>query len=165
MGGREWLVLARRYLAVGALLFWVGGFTFYAGVVVPVGTAVLGSAQAQGAITRQVTVYLNLAGGVALVLLMVDVAGTRGEGRPGRWGRWLACAGMAVILLVLVGLHGWLVGFIDPETGELTQRRVFRGGHRWYLWLSTVQWMLALVYLGLMLAAWRREDRAGFERR
>jgi len=39
--------------------------------------------------------------------------------------------------------------------------RLFRRGHRWYLWLSTFQWALALGYIGLTLAAWRREDREG----
>ena len=32
--------ILRRYLVVIALMFWQGGFTFYAAVVVPVGTAV-----------------------------------------------------------------------------------------------------------------------------
>src|SRR5260370_16274673 len=61
--------LVRRVLVLAALMFWQGGFTFYAAVVVPVGQDVLGSHLAQGFITRQVTNYLNLAGGLALGIL------------------------------------------------------------------------------------------------
>jgi len=32
------ILLARRFLTIAALMFWQGGFTFYAAVVVPIGT-------------------------------------------------------------------------------------------------------------------------------
>ena len=56
------VILLRRLLVLAAFAFWQGGFTFYAAVVVPVGTEVLGSSMEQGSITRRVTVYLNMAG-------------------------------------------------------------------------------------------------------
>ena len=43
----------RRFLVVVALMFWLGGFTFYAGVVVPVGTRALKSPMKQALITRR----------------------------------------------------------------------------------------------------------------
>ena len=44
----------RRYLTVIALMFWLGGFTFYASIVVPIGMdAMKGSALRQGFITQQ----------------------------------------------------------------------------------------------------------------
>ena len=66
----------RRWLVVLSLMFWQGGFMFYGGVVVPVGSEVLGSDTDQGWITRKVTDYLNAAGAVALAVW--------GVGHPGR---------------------------------------------------------------------------------
>ena len=75
------LILFRRFLVLVALMFWLGGFTFYASVVVPVGQRELGSHLEQGFITRQVTNYLNLSGAVALVVLAWDVAASRESSR------------------------------------------------------------------------------------
>ena len=50
-----WARALRRFIVLVALCFWQGGFTFYAGVVVPVGTDVLGSSLKQGFVTRRVT--------------------------------------------------------------------------------------------------------------
>src|SRR5437764_15421395 len=97
--------LFRRFLVLAALMFWQGGFTFYAAVVVPVGQHVLGSHAAQGFITREVTRYLNLAGAAALVFLVWDVAAAR-DPRALRTGlRWLAVAGMLATLAALAWLH------------------------------------------------------------
>ena len=49
--------LGRRLLLLIGLMFWQGGFLFYAAVVVPVGTRVLGSETEQGFITQSVTNY------------------------------------------------------------------------------------------------------------
>jgi hypothetical protein len=71
MASYDWIrimTLVRRWLLLWALMFWQGGFTSYGGVVVPVGSAVLGSEQEPGFITRSVTNYLNLAGAVALAV-------------------------------------------------------------------------------------------------
>jgi hypothetical protein len=143
------IALLWRSIVLAAFAFWQGGFTFYAAVVVPIGTEVLGSPMEQGAITRRVTVYLNVAGGVALVLFAVDNAVSRD---PARWRwlvRWLAWLGMAVTLGVLVWLHPRMVELF--EAGLLQQ---FRGHHRWYLWISTVQWGFGVVYLVLTLWSW-----------
>src|SRR5258707_15304973 len=56
---RPRIVLARRGLALAAFAVWLGGLTFYALVVVPVGTQVLGGPVAQGFVTQAVTVRLN----------------------------------------------------------------------------------------------------------
>src|SRR5439155_5028550 len=97
--------LLRRVLVIFGLMFWQGGFTFYAAVVVPVGQQELGSHLQQGFITRQVTNYLNLAGAVALILLGWDVAATRDKSATRRWARWVAWMGMIITLLALVWLH------------------------------------------------------------
>lgn len=153
--------LLRRLLVLAALMFWQGGFVFYAAVVVPVGQEVLGSHREQGFITRRVTVYLNLAGGGALVLLAWDAAVSGEVSRRRYRARWLAWLGMALLLALLVWLHPRLDLLLDVETHTILDRRTFRAGHRTYLWLSTLQWACCLVYAGLALQAWRGEDSRG----
>ena len=149
----------RRFLILAALSFWQGGFTFYAAVVVPVGQEELGSHREQGFITRQVTNFLNLAGAAALVPLAWDAAAAEDRQAWRRKLRWLALVGMAVTLGVLIWLHPRLDALLDTETREILHHRVFRREHRWYLWVSTVQWGFALLYLVLGLGAWRDADR------
>lgn len=151
--------LLRRFLVLAALMFWQGGFTFYAAVVVPIGQEVLGSHQSQGFITRQVTDYLNLAGAICLLPLAWDTAISTPSSIRRHWLRWLSWVGMAVILGLLVGLHGQLDTLLDPDAYAILDRPTFRSGHRLYLWLSTIQWSFCLVYMGLTLIAWREEDR------
>jgi hypothetical protein len=151
--------LLRRFLVLVALMFWQGGFIFYAAVVVPVGQAELGSHLQQGFITRQVTDYLNLSGAVALIILVWDVAASREPSRLRHWSRWAAWMGMAVSLLALVWLHQRLEQLLNLEMRELANPKAFRAGHRWYLWLSTVQWAFSVIYAALALQAWSAEDR------
>jgi hypothetical protein len=155
---RGYLVLLRRFLVLIALMFWQGGFTFYAAVVVPIGTDHLGLA-GQGFITREVTNYLNLSGAFALLFLGVDVACCRRRPRGVWLSRGVSWFVMVAILAVLAWLHTYLDQFLDPDTQEVVRRSAFRLGHRWYLWLSTVQWGFGLLYAALTLFAWRQEDR------
>ena len=153
--------LLRRLLVLAAFAFWQGGFTFYAAVVVPVGQEVLGTHFKQGRITRRVTVYLNLAGAAALLRLVWDAAASADRAALLlRRLRWLALGGMAAGLALLFWLHPQLDELIDLQAGYIPERRAFRTGHSWYLWISTVQWGLEIVYALLMLHAWRAEDRA-----
>lgn len=124
------LTLLRRLVVLGALMFWQGGFTFYAAVVVPVGQEVLGSHFKQGRITRRVTVYLNLAGALALVPLAWDTVASPDRSRRLRRLRWLTVAGMAVGLALLFWLHPQLNALLDLEAGYIPERRLFRVGHR-----------------------------------
>jgi hypothetical protein len=157
------LILLRRFLVLVALMFWLGGFTFYASVVVPVGQQELRSHLEQGFITRTVTNYLNLSGAVALVILVWDVVASRDSSRARNWTRWVACVAMIVTLLALVALHPYLDQLLNPELHELADPKAFRTGHRCYLWLSTVQWAFGVAYAALAPQAWRAEDRAGAE--
>jgi Na+-driven multidrug efflux pump len=152
------MLLLRRYLVLAALFFWQGGFTFYAAVVVPVGQEVFGH-RPQGFVTRRVTLFLNLSGAAAAALLAWDLFGKGDPSRcrrRARAGLWLVLAGT---LAVLFALHARLDSLLDPEAFDLADPRTFRRGHRLYLWISTVQWAAAVVYLALTLRAWRAEDR------
>ena len=154
------ITLVRRFLVLAVLLFWQGGFLFYAAVVVPIGQEILTSGATQGFITRRVTVYLNVAGGVALMPLLADVLAGGDKSKLRKRLRLLAWGGLAATLVVLVWMHPRLDVFLDTDMQVVEDMRGFRPWHRWYLWTSTLQWGLGVVYVILMLAAWRGEDRA-----
>jgi hypothetical protein len=147
-----------RFLVLMALLFWQGGFLFYAAVVVPVGQDELGSHTIQGFVTRKVTNHLNLAGVAALVFLGADLAFPEPVPRR-RWLRASSWLAMAALLGCLYWLHGRMDAVLDPEERRILDPVVFRTYHRFYLWLSSIQWGFGLLYLILTLAAWRAADQ------
>ena len=153
------LIVLWRFLVVMALLFWQGGFLFYAAVVVPVGQEELGSHRRQGFITRKVTNYLNLTGVVALGVLALDLA-AHDRSRWRRAARGLSWLGMAVTLAGLAVLHWYMDDWLEPATRSILAPEAFHAAHRSYLWVSTIQWVFGLVYLVLALAAWHAADRA-----
>ncbi|HTU19071.1 MAG TPA: hypothetical protein VMG10_13505 [Gemmataceae bacterium] len=150
------MLLLRRFLVLIALFFWQGGFTFYAGVVVPVGQQLLGHLR-QGFITRQVTVYLNVAGAVALAVLLWEQLAARSSNRW-RASRWLLWTGMVLLLLWLFRLHGQLDQMLIVKGRIIRDPDLFHARHRLYLWISTAQWACGLLYLFLTLLIWRKQD-------
>jgi hypothetical protein len=154
------MTVVRRWLLLWALMFWQGGFTFYGGVVVPVGSDVLGSEREQGFITRKVTNYLNLAGGVALAIWGWDLSAMRGTSPVGRRLRWAIWAGLGLSLALLLWLHPRLDELLDPEGGLVLDRRRFRSLHERYLIVSTVQWAGCLLLTALTIRSWREDDAA-----
>jgi hypothetical protein len=152
------MILVRRWLLLWALMFWQGGFTFYGGVVVPVGSAVLGSEREQGFITRTVTNYLNLAGAVALAVWGWDLSVMRTRSPGGRRLRLAIWAGLVLSLILLVWLHLRLDEMLNPEDFVVLDRRRFRSLHERYLIVSTVQWVGCLLLTALTIRAWRNED-------
>lgn len=149
----------RRCLVVAALMFWQGGFTFYASIVVPVGQSVLGS-DIQGQLTQRVTNFLNLAGLCALAVLAWEASTSDDPARWRRGLRWASWIGAAIALGLLAWLHLELDARLGPSA-EVHQRRIFRVWHRAYLWVSTVQWAFLLAFTGLTLWAWSMEQSAG----
>jgi len=150
----------RRFIVLAALMFWQGGFVFYAGVVVPIGTEVLGSAQEQGRITRRVAVWLNWSGAVALIPLGWDAWADRRSlwARRGRIATWLVMAGGQAVLF---WLYPSLDTMFDPEALHISERRLFRRLHRTYLWTSTVQWLAGVAYAAFSLWSWTADARPG----
>lgn len=137
-----------RTLTLFAFALWFGGFTFYAGVVVPVGTEIQGSAFDQGLITARVTVWLNALGFLAAVTMTWDA-----------WRRERRCLAAATVALacaaLLFVLHARLAGQIDHDAGEVLDHRIFYARHRWYLIVCTIQWLAGIVWFVLTLHASR----------
>jgi hypothetical protein len=149
----------RRFVFVQVLLVWQGGFLFYAAVVVPVGTEVLGSAAAQGVITARVTDVLNVLGLLGLAVACLDVSLTRDPSRRRTAARWW-CWGVALVCQFLLFVcHQLLDAFMDSQRTHVVIGPPFRPVHRTYLWAVTVQWVACLVLVWLTVRAWRAEDR------
>jgi hypothetical protein len=155
------ICLVRRFLVIAALMFWLGGFTFYSAVVVHVGHQVLGSQLDQGLVTQSVTNYLNLGGLVAVVLWAWDIARTRNCSVRLRRVRWAIWGVLASTLGLLAWLHLKLDEHIVTDSPRILDRPHFRGMHKWYLHISTFQWAGGLLLTLLTLLAWRSEDREG----
>jgi len=150
------MLIVRRTLLLWSLMFWQGGFFFYAAVVVKVGTDVYGEF-GQGLITRHVAFWLNVAGLCVLVAWIWDLVGERGACVKRRWLAWTV---MFTALVLLALIHPRLDAFIDIENHRLLQRDDFRFLHRWYLWISTAQWLAAIAFTLWTLQNWRAMDHS-----
>jgi hypothetical protein len=151
------MALVRRFLVLTALTVWVGGFTFYGAVVVPVGLHEIGVKQ-QSRVTGPATFWLNVVGAVALVPFVWDVLRC-GDASVRRQGvRWVSWAGMALTLAVLFWLHRFLT--LHVAAGLPSSDPAFRAVHWSYLGVGAFQWVCSLVFAGASLSAWRAEDRA-----
>jgi hypothetical protein len=152
------MVTLRRYVVLIGLMFWQGGFIFYASVVVPIGTEVLGSPLKQGFITRQVTGWLNVSAAVVLAILAGEMLLGRDAERWRRGTAWACWVGMSACQVVLFRLHSYLDSLMQVRGRIVLDPEAFGYWHRVYLWTHTVQWAFGLVFVALMLMAWRRED-------
>lgn len=144
----------RRFLTLQALLVWQGGFVFYAAVVVPIGTEILGSPAAQGAITQRAAFWLNVCGTAWAALALLDALadGRRARARLLIW---------AVAVLALAGqwlLHPMLGELYDAEAMRVRDRAEFRRLHIIYLWLTTIDWLAGLAYCWRLLQDWTRPE-------
>ena len=155
-GGRGFIELARRFLVIAAVAFWLGGFTFYASVVIHTGHRVFGGRLETGFLTQQVTQWLNFIGVITLTILLAN--GFADWRHPSRWIKaslWLTWAIMAAILVALYTLHPMLDRMLDVEAHRVVDRSHFHGLHATYMNLSTTQWVAGLLHLWLTLLVWR----------
>jgi len=127
-----------QFLAIAALAFWIGGTTFYALVVVPTGTHVLGGIE-QGLLTEQVTRQLNWIGVASLVLLL-----------PSLWRSKSLAASWLLLATTLAGLfwlHPRVAGYLDHQNRVVTSEVAFYQWHRVYLVVTAAQWLAGIVQL------------------
>jgi hypothetical protein len=152
--------MARRIAVLAAFCFWMGGFVFYAGVVVPIARRTLNPPTQQAFITNQVSVVIHLAGALALVLMFAD-SQTACDPHPRRvrWRRGL-CLLLTAAHGLLVWAHWQISGQLDAGTGSIGPAENWYPFHRVYLLTATVQVFAASAWMILTLFAWRREDRS-----
>jgi hypothetical protein len=144
-----------------AIAFWQGGFMFYGGVVVPVGGKLLGSEVDQGFITQTVTNYLNLAGGVCLLVWGGTLWFDTRHVPKWRWLCWVLWWCLIFGIAVLLPLHVLMDRLLDASTRSILEVQQFHLLHRVYLTTSTAQWLTSLFLLGLTLKLWQLVDQSG----
>ncbi|NBO92087.1 MAG: hypothetical protein EBV06_07195 [Planctomycetia bacterium] len=153
------MILLGRFIVMTAFVFWLGGFTFYISIVVPLGTEQLG-AIGQGFITREVTKSINISATIALALALAELLLAPDNRKARWWARWGLWLTIAVCQASLFYLHPLLDGYLDFDTASVRERPAFYQYHRVYLWTHTLQWALAWISMWLMLWAWRDADRS-----
>lgn len=130
---------------------WWGGLTFYALVVVPIGTELLGSVE-QGFVTQRVTQWHNGLGVVVALALAAEAWRLRS-------GAWI-CLSIAVAIAT-AGLVVWhqhltrAMNFVERTVPEN-----FYAEHSIYLWITAVEWILGMV-VAAMLAQATFSERSG----
>ncbi|HEX4792219.1 MAG TPA: hypothetical protein VH370_00415 [Humisphaera sp.] len=150
--------IARRFVFVSTIAFWLGGFAFYTGVVVQVGAAVLHSHTRQGFITQRVTFWLNIVASIALLILLAHLISSA---LPNRRLRKI----LTILWMIMVILQGWLF-YLHPHLDRLldtTARMIldeerFELLHTTYVWSATAQWAVGVLYMFVMLGAWTKSD-------
>ncbi len=114
---------------------WWGGLCFYAIVVVPIGTEMIGSVE-QGFITQRVTGWHNVLTGAFLVCLIIEAIHQRSR------ALWLSVAALAIIEIGLVAWHWQLTGMMD-FTGQSVPSDFYEK-HAIYLWITAAEWFLGI---------------------
>lgn len=138
-----------RFLACLVLSLWFGGFTFYAVVVVPIGSEQLGS-MGQGSITQPVSEYLNWLG-ISAGIFIGLVLWRRHSG----WSFW---AWLLFIFshLILILLHHKLSGMFRPFEQETDPN--FHFWHEVYLTLIAVPWLAAFPIYWRLISPLQLQD-------
>ena len=114
---------------------WWGGLCFYAIVVVPIGTEMIGSVE-QVFITQRVTGWHNVLTGAFLVCLIIEAIHQRSL------ALWLSVAALAIIEIGLVAWHWHLTGMMDVANQSVPSD--FYEQHAIYLWITAAEWFLGI---------------------
>ncbi|MCU0708738.1 MAG: hypothetical protein MUF23_10630, partial [Pirellula sp.] len=139
----RWFRVLLLYLVVVSWAFWMGGFSFYFGVVIRVGGEIVGDSS-QGFITQGVTLWLNRIGLIALGVFLCQVWVSK--------NRWLALlwAAMAIEQGILMTLHRMLDRMLDGPNQAILDAARFPVWHEWYEFNSAIQWLAAMVFIGIL---------------
>ena len=148
----------RSLFLLSFALFW-GGLTFYTGFVVRISHDVLDDAMSGGLITQRTTTIAQVLGLVTVALMFAN--GVHVSRKAPKLGYALIIIGLLLgaTLIGLVIVHGQLDDVIDVDAFEVTDYDSFQVGHRRYNQLTTVEWILGLVYLLVTVRGWQRVDQ------
>jgi len=139
--------LCRRVAVIAIFSLWMGGFTFYAAIVIPTANEVLGSHREVGFITQRVTDWLNVIAIVALLILSGNLLILRrkfsilGKSLP------ITLGVMIVSQCALFFAHPILDRLIQTESQSIDLHAQFYGWHRFYLLTAAVQWITSILYV------------------
>jgi hypothetical protein len=123
------------------LCLWWGGFTFYAGIVVPVGMRVLGSHFLMGKITQEVTNYINFLS-LGLFIWLAYFLKKSPDSSSILVKEILAFTLIGSQLLLFL-LHSNMSEIIDNQS----LRAIFYLYHRIYLIVSTCIWLMLSYFI------------------
>jgi len=145
----------RRFLVIAAIAFWLGGFTFYSGVAIPMGVEVLGTHRAVGFITQRVTNWLNVAGVVALSIFLWNLLlGWRGRGKILRSTLLVTWLVMAAIEIELIALHPAMDHLLRTGPRQILDEDRFDLLHHVYLISTSVQWVFGVLHVWCVAVVW-----------
>ena len=149
---------ARRFLVIAAIAFWLGGFTFYSGVAIPMGVEVLGTHRAVGFITERVTNWLNVAGVCALAIFAWNmVLGWRASGKALRYTLLITWLVMVAIEIELVSLHPVMDRLLTTQpVREILDEDKFDLLHHVYLISTSVQWFFGMIHVWCVCVMWKQ---------
>jgi len=156
--------IARRFLMLCALGWWLGGLTFYSLVVIRASHQIVGNHTRVGFITQKATLGLNTIGVGALALMLWNGAASWKAARP-RVRRMLGASWIvtAAAHAWIHALHARLDAMLDFQVRRVQEGMSFHGPHELYLIATSIEWVAGLVYLLVALMAWRQEDAATSE--
>lgn len=115
---------------------WWGGLSFYAVIVVPIGTEAIGSVE-QGFITQRVTYWHNGLTALVSMVLLIEAYRTRSRTLV------VVAALLSLTVIALVLWHARLTGMMDFK--HQTVPAGFYGEHAVYLWITAFEWALGIV--------------------
>jgi hypothetical protein len=148
-----------RLLVLLAAAFWLGGLTFYAAVVIPTAREVLGSHTDVGFITQRVTNWINVAGGVASAVFLINLISLPAGRRAVRIGLTVTWAAISILQAGLIGLHPVLDRMLDASSHQVVDEDHFYSLHRAYLIMTMAQQCAGLVHVYCLLRFWQSLDR------
>ena len=124
---------------------WWGGLTFYALVVVPIGTEVIGNVE-QGFITQRVTGWHNALTATFVLAVVVNAYRRRNK------ALWGFAATLSLILIALVIWHARLTSTMDFR--NQTVPATFYAQHAIYLWFTAAEWALGIIIPIWLFPVW-----------
>lgn len=122
------------------LSIWWGAFTFYAGVVIPVGMRVLGSHTEMGFITQKVTIYFNIFS--LLIFLFYAYCLKNEEVTKIKLIEEIISISLIGFQLLLFLLHNYQTELLNFEKFTISNHDNFYLLHRIYLIVETLIWLV-----------------------